>query len=313
MKDVSDRGSTLRTATAEALVTMQPETLAAVRAGAVPKGDVAGVTRAAGLLGLKRTPDLLPFCHAITLDHADVEVSADDDGVRVRVTVAALGRTGVEVEAMTGAAVAALNVYDMVKPLDATAQVAGVRVVAKRGGRSDFRRDAAGLVAGVLVVSDSVAAGRAEDRAGAAVAAILAEAGVDVTARGVVADEPDAIAAAVRRWTDDEGLGLVVCVGGTGPSPRDRTPEAVRPLLDLEIPGLGEAARTHGGVRTPLACLSRSLGGLRGEAVVLAVPGSTGGATESVTALLPALLHLPLVRRPGFRHGDGDGDRDGAP
>jgi len=305
VKDVSDRSPTLRRATAEALVTMRPETLAAVRAGTVPKGDVVGVTRAAGLLGLKRTPDLLPFCHAISLDHADVQVAVQEDGVRVTVTVAAIGRTGVEVEAMTGAAVAALNVYDMVKPLDPTAQVGSVRVVEKRGGRSDFRRGAAAdLKAGVLVISDSVAAGRADDRAGGAVAALLVEAGVAVAARAVVPDEPPRIAEAVRAWTDADGLDLVVCVGGTGPSPRDRTPEAVRPLLDLEIPGLGEAARAHGGDRTPLACLSRSLGGLRGASVVVAVPGSTGGAVESLTALLPALLHLPRLREPGYRHGE---------
>ncbi len=139
MKDVSDRPTTLRRATAEALVTMAPETVAAVREGRVPKGDVAGVTRAVGLLGLKRTPDLLPFCHVIPVDHAEVEVTVEDDGVRVRVSATSVARTGVEVEAMTGAAIAALNVYDMVKPLDPTARLADVHVVRKSGGRSDFR------------------------------------------------------------------------------------------------------------------------------------------------------------------------------
>lgn len=304
MKDVSDRATSLRRATAEALVTMQPATVAAIRAGAVPKGDVAAVSRAAGLLGLKRTPDLLPFCHVIPIDHAEVEIIVQDDGVRVRVSAVSVARTGVEVEAMTGAAVAALNVYDMVKPLDPTAQLAGVRVVHKSGGRSDFRRGtAAGLTAGVLVVSDGVAAGTARDTSGAAVAADLAAAGVTVAERAVVPDEAGRIAAVVMRWTDQEGLGLVVCVGGTGPGPRDVTPEALRPLLDREIPGLGEAARAHGGERTPLACLSRGLGGLRGDAVVVALPGAEAAARESLAALLPALLHLPRTREAGFRHG----------
>jgi len=308
MKDVSDRPTTLRRATAEALVAMAPETVAAVREGRVPKGDVAAATRAVGLLGLKRTPDLLPFCHVIPVDHAEVEVTVEEAGVRVRVSATSVARTGVEVEAMTGAAIAALNVYDMVKPLDPTARVTDVRVVHKSGGRSDFARDAAaGLRAGVLVVSDSVAAGRAEDTAGVAVAADLAAAGVAVAARAVAPDEVDAIAAAVRRWTDAEHLDLVVCVGGTGPAPRDVTPEALRPLLEREIPGLGEAARAHGGQRTPLAALSRGLGGLRGESVVVALPGSARAARESLTALLPALLHLPRTREPGFRHGEPGG------
>jgi molybdenum cofactor biosynthesis protein MoaC len=112
---------TLRRAVAEATVVVNPAVALAIRQGEVPKGSVADVTRAAALLGIKRTPDLLPFCHPIPIDRGRVSVEIEDGVVKVSVEVAAIARTGVEVEAMTGAAVAALNVYDMVKPLDAAA------------------------------------------------------------------------------------------------------------------------------------------------------------------------------------------------
>ena len=304
MIDVTDRAPTLRRATAEAVVTMSPAALERVRTGDVPKGDVAQITRGVALLGLKRTPDLLPFCHVIPVEHADVEVSLDDDAVRIRVHVATIARTGVEVEAMTGAAVAALNVYDMVKPIDGSAAVTGVRVLAKSGGRSDFaERFDRPVRAGVLVVSDKVSAGKAEDRAGAAVRASLETHGVEVASFDVVPDEPEQVAERLRAWADDDGLDLAFAVGGTGLGPRDRTPEAVRPILEREIPGVAEAVRAHGRQRTPYADLSRAVAGQRGTCLVVALAGSTRGAAESMAALLPWLLHTIKVFDKGYRHG----------
>jgi len=305
MIDVTDRPPRLRRAVAEARVHARPETLATVRDGRVPKGDVAATTRAAALLGLKRTPDLLPFCHRIPVEHATVEVSVGDDAVHVTVEVAAVARTGMEVEAMTGAALAALNVYDMLKPIDSTASIGEVRVVTKSGGRSDHRpaRDPAPS-AGVLVVSDSVAAHDAVDTAGAATRTAIEEAGLAIGAFDVVPDDTDRIADVVRGWVDELGIELVVAVGGTGAGRRDRTPEALRSLFDLELPGLGEAIRAHGRERTPRADLSRAVGGVRGGAVLLAVPGSPRGALEAMEAVLPWVVHLLDVLRPDYRHDD---------
>ena len=305
MIDISDRDCTLRRATAESVVVMLPDTADRIRRGNIPKGDVAEITRATGLLGLKQTRNLLPYCHAIPLDHATVDVTVEETCVRIRVHVAAIARTGAEVEAMTGAAIAALNVYDMVKPLDKTAHIGEVRVITKSGGRSDHRiRLQQPCRAGVLVVSDSVAAGTAVDTAGVAVAEKLAAAGIDVIAQTVEPDTPERIGEVVKQWTDSDRLDLVICVGGTGLGPRDHTPETLRPLLDREIPGIGEAMRAHGRERTPLANLSRSLAGQRGPATVIAVPGSERAAGESLDALLPWLLHLFEVRNADFRHDD---------
>ncbi len=304
MIDITAKRVTLRRAVAEALVAVRPETVEAIRRGEIPKGSVAEVTKAAALLGLKRTPDLLPFCHPIPIEHGAVKVDLEEGAVRVRVEVTAIARTGVEVEAMTGAAIAALNVYDMVKPIDSSAHISGVRLIEKRGGKSDqresFDRELRGAV---LVVSDSVAAGSKQDTAGQAVREALADHNVRVAETDVVPDEPDLVAEKVAAWCADGGLDLVFAVGGTGLGPRDRTPEAVRPLLEREIPGIAEAVRAYGRERTPLADLSRTVAGQRGTTIVVALAGSTRGAREAMDALLPWLLHIVKVLDKSYRHG----------
>jgi len=138
MVDVSGKEPTLREALAEAVVTLDPDLLARVLEGPVGKGDVLGVARLAGIAAVKRTPELIPLAHPLAIHHAAVEFAPDlqDGNLAVRCRVRALDRTGVEMEAMTGAAVAALAVYDMIKGQDRSAAVARVRLLRKSGGRS---------------------------------------------------------------------------------------------------------------------------------------------------------------------------------
>lgn len=146
-----------------------------------------------------------------------------------------------------------------------------------------------GLPALVLTVSDGVSAGTREDRSGDVVAERLAGLGFDVR-RAVVADEPDEIAALVAAEADD-GTRLVVTSGGTGLGPRDRTPEAIATIVDYIVPGFGEAMRAEGRTHTPLASLSRSLGAVRGQTLILCLPGSPKGALESLDAVDIILAH----------------------
>ena len=136
MVDVSDKAKTDRTATARARIVMRPETVAAIRAGTARKGDVLGTARLAGIMAAKRTSELIPLCHPLPLTAVSVDLRAEDDAVEVAATVRTTGRTGVEMEALTAASVAALTVYDMCKAIDRGMRIEALRVVRKEGGKS---------------------------------------------------------------------------------------------------------------------------------------------------------------------------------
>jgi molybdenum cofactor synthesis domain-containing protein len=151
------------------------------------------------------------------------------------------------------------------------------------------KQDVDELLALVLTVSDGVVAGTREDLSGAAVEGRLSGLGFKVR-RAVVADEPDHIGRLVSKAADG-GTRLVVTSGGTGLGPRDRTPEGVMPVVDYVIPGFGEAMRAEGRTHTPLASLSRSFGAVRGQTLIICVPGSPKGALESLDAVDTILGH----------------------
>lgn len=305
MIDITHKPTTLREATATALVTVSdPATIAAVRERRVPKGDVLESARVAALLGVKRTHELIPDCHPLPIEHAEVGFTIGEQELVITMRVRTIYRTGVEVEAMHGASIAALTVYDMLKPIDKGVVVGGIRLVEKKGGKSDWKdRFEVPVKAAVLVISDGVASGKKEDRAGAAIVARLAALGVHVPQPTVVPDEPEAITRQVRGWAE-EGLDLILTTGGTGLSPRDRTPEAIAPLLDREVPGIMEAARSYGQERMPWAMMSRGVAGMIGRTLVITLPGSTRGAQETMDALFPFVLHVVKVQEHAFRHGN---------
>jgi len=143
MVDVGGKAVTDRSATARARVVMLPETLAMIRAGTAKKGDVLGVARLAGIMAAKRTADLIPLCHPLPITSVTIELEpSGDDTVEIAATVKTTGQTGVEMEALTAASVAALTVYDMCKAVDRGMRVEGLRVVAKSGGKSgDFTQE----------------------------------------------------------------------------------------------------------------------------------------------------------------------------
>ncbi|MGR3622972.1 cyclic pyranopterin monophosphate synthase MoaC [Pseudophaeobacter sp.] len=138
MVDVSDKAVTARVAVAEGHITMAAETFDIISQGKAKKGDVLSVARLAGIMGAKKTPELIPLCHPLPITKVAVELSLDPDlpGVRIQGTVKTTGQTGVEMEALTAVSTAALTVYDMAKAVDKAMQIGGIRVVLKDGGKS---------------------------------------------------------------------------------------------------------------------------------------------------------------------------------
>ena len=304
MIDITHKPTSLREATATALVSVSDAaTIKALREKRVPKGDVLESARVAALFGVKKTHELIPDCHPLPIEHAECTFVVGEMNIVVTMRVRTIYRTGVEVEAMHGASVAALTIYDMLKPIDKGVMIAGIKLLEKKGGKSDWKdRFEAPVRAAVLVISDGVARGKKEDKAGASIATRLSALGVSVEIQAIVPDEPDDIAAMVKAWAN-EGLDLILTTGGTGLSPRDRTPEALASLLDREVPGIMEAARSYGQERMPWAMMSRGVAGMIGRTLVITLPGSTRGAQETMDALFPFVLHVVKVQEHAFRHG----------
>ncbi|MEI7012970.1 bifunctional molybdenum cofactor biosynthesis protein MoaC/MoaB [Leptospira licerasiae] len=300
MNDITGKKTTLRTAQAEGFVFCKPETIIRIKENTLPKGDLFGVAKAAALLGSKKTSELIPHCHPVSIDFFQIEfeVLSDKNAVRILTTAKSIGKTGIEMEALTGVSVASLVIYDLLKPIDKELEISSIRLLEKKGGKTDSQitKFAAGSKAGILVCSDSTFQGKREDSSGKAILNLLKEHDVETVKSEILPDEPEQIRHTILEWSK-LGLDLIVTTGGTGLGPRDNTPEAIKEILEQEIPGIAEAMRSFGQDRTPFAMLSRSIAGRIGKTLVVSVPGSTNGATESLQAILPAVFHAKKMMR----------------
>ena len=303
MIDVSPKFDSLRYAMAEGFLYGNKKTLARVFDRTVPKGDVTEVARAAGINAAKRCADWITFCHPIPLDWVEVRLEPGKNAIKVSAEVRSVWKTGVEMEAITAVSAALLNAYDMLKPLDESLSFGDIRVVKKKGGKNDFadffKKD---IRTAVLVISDSTHAGKRKDESGKIIQEFLADKPIKVEFYEVLPDDRDVIADRLRQLTDAEQVKLIFTTGGTGLGPRDVTPEATLAVIERSVPGIVETVRSYGMDRTPFAMLSRGEAGVRGNSVIINLPGSSKGALESLQALFPGLLHIfPMMQGKG--HG----------
>lgn len=303
MVNITHKSNTLRKAIAEATVLVsKQEIIEAIEQRKVPKGDVFSFAKVAALFGVKKTSELIPDCHPLPVEFTDVRFNIKDLKITIEVEVHTIYKTGVEVEAMHGASIAALTLYDMLKPIDKNVVIQQIQLQSKTGGKTDKKSYLnKGLQAAVIVCSDTVSANKAEDKAGIAVKEALKKLDIQVPVYKVIPDDSTAIQEQVAANTH-KGIQLLIMVGGTGVSLRDITPDTVKPLLDRELDGIMETARRYGQERMPYAMLSRSVAGLINQTLVLTFPGSLSGATEYMDALFPQVLHVLEVIE-GDRHG----------
>jgi len=296
MIDVGDKAETLRTAVAQAIIKASPKTIDLIQQGKSPKGNIEDAARISATMGAKRTWDLLPYCHPIPIDHIKVDVSFKTDSIEVQVQLKTTWKTGVEMESLTGASIAALTIYDMLKPIDETLVIESVKLLTKSGGMKGFYEDYdRSLKAAVIVVSDSVSKGERHDRSGKLAIERLKSEGFEVLDYQVIPDDLSKIESSLINACDTLKVDLVLTSGGTGLGPRDTTPEATKNVIEKEVTGISEALRMYGQKRTPMSMLSRGLSGVRGKTIIVNLPGSAKAVSESLDALIPGILHGPRM------------------
>ncbi len=305
MKDVSDKISTQRIAEAKATLRLSPSTVEKIKNHSLPKGNALEVAKVAAIQAAKNTHQIIPYCHPIPVDFVGVEYDIDEDSVCVRTKVKAIYKTGVEMEALTSASVAVLTIYDMVKMFDELAEIEGVTLLSKSGGKSDFykKTKCQDLKARVIVLSDSLSQGKGEDKSGKTIVEHLISIGFtpENIELKIIADDPDELSLLISEAIDQKSFDLVVTTGGTGVSPTDNTFSCLQNLIEKPLPGVVEAIRTYGQKRNPLAMLSRQVAGTRGNALIVSLPGSTSGVKDAMIAAFPHVLHsLDMLR--GNKH-----------
>ena len=318
-------------ARARARLRMTLRSRRAVRDGSGPKGEVLAVARIAGIQAAKQTAQSDPPGPSAAAELRGRRGDGRRRGGPVeldRAEARTTAGTGVEMEAMTAAAVAALTVYDMVKGLERGIEIEQVVLLEKRGGRSDYsREDAADArpehvhtrggreqehafaesrprpTAALITISSSKARGEGSDESGPRLAALAERLGAEIVARELIGDDRGLIEARLQHLADSERCSLVLSSGGTGVAASDVTPEATAAVVERTIPGLAEAIRAASRAHTANWMLSRAMAGVRGSTLIVNLPGNPASIEQLSEALLEPLGHaLELIAGRGVAH-----------
>jgi cyclic pyranopterin monophosphate synthase len=296
MFDVSKKGDTLRFATAQAIIKVSPESIDLIKNEKTPKGDIIEAAKISATLGAKKTWELIPYCHPIPIDHISTQLLLYQSSIEIKVSVKSVWKTGVEMEALTGCSVAALAVYDMLKPIDEHLSIESIKLLDKTGGKRDFIESLNKKInVAIFVISDSTFNGTRVDKSGKIIIDRLKNTyatNTEIVGYEILPDNIDKIKASLIKYSDEKKVDLIITSGGTGFSKRDVTPEATKMVIDKEANGISETIRSYGQRRTPLSMLSRGISGTRDKTLIVNLPGSTKAVSESLDLLLPSIFHV---------------------
>jgi len=312
MINVGEKSPTQRKALASGKIFISPEVLNLIHTKKLAKGDVIPLAEIAGINGAKSTATLLPLCHPLPIDHVTIknQINFDEGCVDVYCYVAAFAKTGVEMEAIAGVQAALLCIYDLCKMYGHEMTLSNVRLLYKEGGKShkicypDHLPQTLSILAeadlqtliditvSVVTISDRASQGVYEDKSGERLKLKLASEGANVVSYHIIPDNKTQIIEQIKSDIDSVKPDIVFTTGGTGIGPRDVTPEAIKDIIQYEIPGLSELLRSEGAKHTPFSWLSRSVVGLYEKTLIISFPGSTKAVTQGVDAIEHLLPHL---------------------
>jgi cyclic pyranopterin monophosphate synthase len=321
MIDVGRKRVTRRRAIAAGTITVGAVAFEKIQNKSLPKGDVLALAEVAGIMGAKKTPDLIPMCHTLPLDQVTIHcVPAAPDAVTVYAQIVTHAKTGVEMEAIMAVQAALATIWDLVKGTEPNLTIGDVKLLVKEGGKSGLwvnpdgipdwlsaqlppRETMAGVKTAILIMSDRAAAGVYEDKSGALLRDLLAEEGADIADYKIIPDNKDEIAGALHDLYNTHRPKLIIASGGTGPGQRDVTPDVLDDICDRILEGFGEVLRRESAAFTDTAWLSRMKAGMLHETLVIALPGSPKAVAECWEILRPFLAHaLKMIEGQG--HGE---------
>lgn len=320
MIDVGRKRPTRRRAVACGVIRMGAEAFAAIRDGSLPKGNVLALAEAAGITGAKKTPDLIPMCHTLPLDQVTIhcDMNEGDNSITVYAQAVAFAKTGVEMEALAGVNAALLTIWDLTKGVDPNLSIEGVRLLIKTGGKSGVwtnplgipewlseqlpdEKVLSGVKSALLIMSDRASSGEYEDKSGPILKSLLEKAGSDMVFHKVIPDEKKEIENHIQNICFQNKPALLIASGGTGPGPRDVTPDVLSEISDRMLEGLGDVLRAESLHFTDTAWLSRMTAGMVGETLVIAFPGSPKAVKECWDILSPFIGDaLQKIKKQGF-------------
>ena len=319
MINVGQKSPTERICLATGKLLAQPSTLRLIQSGTLPKGNALPLAEAAGIIAVKKTSEILPLCHPLPIDAAQIQFQFEEDGVRVFCEVSAHAKTGVEMEALNGVNAALLCIYDLTKGVDPALALSDIHLIEKRGGKSGLWRhpkatqttplenakslinkELNGVHAEVITLSDRCFKGESIDQSGPFLMGFLSERGASASLT-LIPDEATLLRSTLLMAIQDRNAKLILLTGGTGVGPRDITPETVASLNGKLIAGFGELIRSSGSKHTPLSYLSRAEAFILNQTLLICLPGSLKGAKESIEAIEHLIPHtLKIVT--GARH-----------
>ncbi len=320
MIDVGRKRPTRRQAVACGTIYMNKTAFTAIKNKTLPKGDVVALAEIAGITGAKLTPDLIPMCHTLPLDQVTIHCQLNDSehSITVYAQAAAFAKTGVEMEALVGANTALLTIWDITKGTDAHLRIGDVKLLVKIGGKSGVWINDDGIpdwlqhqlptdtflqgkTAAILVMSDRASDGTYDDISGTLLQQKLTDAAAEVIYYKVIPDDQHTIADTLKTICNAPAPDIVIACGGTGPGPRDVTPEALHSISNRMLDGLGDVIRAESLHFTDTAWLSRATAGMVGATLVVAFPGSPKAVKECWDILSPFIGDtLNKIKKQGF-------------